>query len=250
MVVLSVSDADRLVDGQVQLTERCPQSAALVHAGGEHHHRIAVERDLQLQTEVSDRFEHGDFMGPTRRQNRAASRERLDTAALELAREEVGHRWAEHLRLAASGNMQNGTVLEDHGREQVQVGADRQQILENSASDQHGSAARRPQPLERSPHVGAEVPMRGDRLVVVSRQGQISHRPIVCTGVQDATHPGGRLWPNRRARCRGARPRSGAGRDRVPGGERAVDALSADSRVPGAAAATCGTGLLTTCRAR
>ena len=191
VVVLPVSDADRLVDGQVQLAQRRPQSAALVHAGGKHHHRVPVEGDLQLQIEVPDRLEHGDFVGPSRRQNRAAPRERLYAAACELAREDIGHGRAEHLRLAAGGNVQNGAVLEDHGREQVQVGADGQQILEDPARDQHGPAARRPQPLERCFRVVAEVPVRRDRLVVVSRQRQVSHRPIVCTGLQDATRPTG-----------------------------------------------------------
>ena len=40
VIVLPVSDADRLVDGQVQLAERRPQPAALVHAGRKHHHRV------------------------------------------------------------------------------------------------------------------------------------------------------------------------------------------------------------------
>ena len=197
VIVLPVSDADRLVDGQVQLAERRPQPAALVHAGGKHHHRVPVEGDLQLQIEVPDRLEHGDFVGPSRRQDRAAPRERLYAAACEVAREDIGHWRAEHLRLAAGGNVQNGAVLEDHGREQVQVGADRQQILEDPARDQHRPAARRPQPLERCFRVVAEVPVRGDRLVVVSRQRQVSHRPIVCTGSQDATRKHEHAAPSR-----------------------------------------------------
>ena len=56
MIVFGVSDTDNLIGRQPQVVHGSFEAAALVHARRQHHHRVAIEYDLQFEAQVANRL--------------------------------------------------------------------------------------------------------------------------------------------------------------------------------------------------
>ena len=84
MIVLRVPHTDDLVGGYSHLAQRGLETAALVHAGRQHHDRVVVEDDLELEAQVANRLQDHDLVGPPGRHDRSALEERLNPASREL----------------------------------------------------------------------------------------------------------------------------------------------------------------------
>ena len=71
VVVRGVADGDDFVPRQAHREQRAREAGGLVDAGGEDHHRLAVEDDLQLQAEVIEGVDDGVLVGVLRRDDDA-----------------------------------------------------------------------------------------------------------------------------------------------------------------------------------
>ena len=85
MIVLRIAHPDDLVRGEPDLAQGRLKTAALVHAGRQHHDRVAVEDDLKLQAQVADRLEDRDLVWPSGRHDRLAPDDRFNPASRQLA---------------------------------------------------------------------------------------------------------------------------------------------------------------------
>jgi hypothetical protein len=94
MVVLRVSDADGVVPGEPELSERSLQPGRLVDPGGQHHDRALVEDDLELQAEVADHFQHRGLVGLPGRHDHPSDGEWGDATVVERRHECLGRGFA------------------------------------------------------------------------------------------------------------------------------------------------------------
>ena len=107
---------------------------------------------------------------PTGRENRAAANERFNATLRELAGEAGRHGLTQHPRFTARRDVENSTVLDDDDREGVQIGANGHQLFERPPRDRYCPPTGHPESLERARHIGAQVPGRRDRSVVIRRE--------------------------------------------------------------------------------
>src|SRR5207249_1657347 len=87
VIVFSVSDSDDVVRRQFQLIQCNLQAGRFVHSGRQHHHGALVEDDLQLESQLPDRFQHSGFVRLPSGHDHAATWEPHETRVLEAIRE-------------------------------------------------------------------------------------------------------------------------------------------------------------------
>jgi hypothetical protein len=88
------------------------RSASFVpEAGGQHHHRFAIEDYVQLETELADRLDYQRFLRRMRRHNDLADLEGLNATPAQRRDELLGGRIGEQRDVAASRVVNERAVL-------------------------------------------------------------------------------------------------------------------------------------------
>lgn len=113
-------------------------------------------------------------MGLPRRYDDFARLER-DTAPLQMPYETLGRRLGERDLAASFRVVDKRSVLRNHIVEQLDARADHEQVVEPPARQQHGPSPGDPQPLDCLGGGLRNPPIDGERTVIVSREGKITH---------------------------------------------------------------------------
>ncbi len=119
VIVFRIAHPDGIVSRQREVIERREQTAGLVDAWWQHHHRALVEDDLLLETQLPDLIEHDGFMRLPRRHDDVADGEWAHATLTECANQDLWCRFTE-LREAPIGRVvQHSSVLGDDAIEQI-----------------------------------------------------------------------------------------------------------------------------------
>ena len=171
VVVLGVTDADRVVRRQAQIAERLAQAAALGHPGRQDHQLAPVGDEPAVQAQLADHLQHGRLIGggtgdyhpPAAVRDPAAGQRRAHRAADRVSQQAD----------TAVGD-QHGAVL---GDDRVNVLVD---LREHGAQLAHDPPGDQDHPDPAGPRLG-ERGQRGGRDQAIS-QGAVEverHRPEV-----------------------------------------------------------------------
>ena len=175
MIVLRVADRDHFVRRHAEVAQRELRSGRLVDAGGQHHHRFAIEDHLQLEAELADRLDHQRFLRRMRRHDDLAHLEGLNATPAQRRDELLGRRIGEQRDVAASRVVNERAVLRNDIIEQIDAVANAQQIVQPASGHEDRAPAGRAQPLERGAGRVGDPAVRCQRVVVVACQRKISH---------------------------------------------------------------------------
>src|SRR6185312_6498741 len=124
--------------------------AGLGDARGQDHDGALVEVDLQLETEVADRSQHGGLVRLPCRDNDATHRNGTYAPLLQCG-DKGGRRWGREWRLLACRRLvKKSAVFGDDILEQIESWADFLQLIELAPGDEDEAPARGQQSLERA----------------------------------------------------------------------------------------------------
>jgi hypothetical protein len=159
VVVLGVADADDVVVRDAQIAERLEQPGALRHAGGQHHERLAVADDLQLEPGARDLLEHDLGVARVHREQHVAGVDGHAARRERRAQRGADGRRERPCRLARTHHL--GAVL---GDDRVEVPVDVGEVLAQIAHDPPGHQQ----------HAPARAAQRGDRV----EHDRLGARPV------------------------------------------------------------------------
>ena len=174
MIVLGVPDPDRLVRSKAELAQRVVHPGRLVDAGGEHHDGRPVEDHVQLQSRLLDRLEYRGVVRQPGRDNNPPDIER-NAQRLQALDELQGGRIGQQCLPSGARLVDDGPVFCHDVIEQVDVGKDREEVLQPSAGDEDRATAGHAKALDRRDRGISHLAVDGDRAVIVGDESQVSH---------------------------------------------------------------------------